>query len=229
MIVPNRPPSGFFVACLKELPDIPFLRNQNSESVFRLALERFSDVRRLVETFCDLCSAVAAALEVDLTDAGRVTLSSDLTAVTANRRIGGKLLAVSIAHSKIDWALEGCDAIVEILRVLTVRAESLKAFVSAAIHLVLVFLPIDQRLLADVLGLLVRFAEEGGGGLIVPAMESALIELSGRPSICFPRQCPFTAEFPSPYSPTGQIIVRSMGRVEKVRGIERLKDFLKGL
>jgi hypothetical protein len=225
MTVPNGQPSGFLLSCLKDLPDVPLVRRQNNESLYRLNLDRFEHLKQLVETFCDLCCTVANALDVDLGEPGKFSLSSDLAVVTANRRIGGRTLQIVIAKGKIDWQLDGCEGIADLLRTLTSSAESMNVFVPAAVHLVLVFLPIDHRLLSDVLGLLVRFATEKG--LVVPAMESALIENSGRPSICFPCQVPFTAEFPSPYNSSGQILIRLGGRVEKIRGIERIRDFWK--
>jgi hypothetical protein len=228
LILPLARPSGLLAACLKNLPDVPIVRRQNTELVFSFSLDRFPDVTRAVEAFCDLCDAVAGALDVDLADpGGRIALSSDMAVVTATRKIGGRTLQILIAHGTIDWALDGCDEVVASLRALTIHAESVHAFIRAAVRLVLVFLPVDHRLLTDVLGLLLRFGLEGGSGLVAPAMESALIENSGRPSMCFPCERPFTAEFPTPYATSGLIIVRVAGRVERVRGIERLRDYLK--
>jgi hypothetical protein len=198
-----------------------------TDFLFRVKLDKFARAKRLIETFSDLLSEVAEAFSVDLMG-GDVKLSPHSPTVTLRRKVGGHSVRAELSGVTLLWSIKKCEAIAVSLNALTAQAPCVSAVIPGIAHLILAFLPVEPRLVADVLSLLLRINAEFGFEIVGSAMESSRIKNTGRPSMCFQSDPPFTVEFPSPYASTGQLTVTRASGVEKLRGMGPILSLLRG-
>jgi hypothetical protein len=225
--VPSRRPSELLVCGLCEL-QIAFTPHRPGENyIFRLKLEQFARVRCVIEAFCELLECIAAAFAIDLAGP-EPELSNDRKKIVVKRKVGGTFLRATISGLAIQWTLDEGEKITASLNRLTSLAPSPVAVINGAAQIVLVFFPVAPRLVSDLLGLMLQIADEIGFDAVAPAMESAMIQNNGHPSVTFQADPPFTVEFPIPYSPTGLLIVSRGSSVERLRGIESILMLLTG-
>jgi hypothetical protein len=153
---------------------------------------------------------------------------ADLVNLTLQQRIGKWNVQMSMSMMKLVVDIQGCDGITEPLNLLSQKAMDVPAFVLAVIHLIQVFLPVEQRLLIEIVKFFAQIDGVVNAGGIYEAMRSARFENNETAAMDFDCNEGLIVAFPVPFGPSDLIEVRTASEMSHVQGIEGLLNRFRG-
>jgi hypothetical protein len=205
ILVPKVGLSAFLVSGFHEPPFLA--KKQGNWCVIQLPLEEIGGLRQVMESICDLISAIRAE-----------GFSEDVATLTFKKTIGAYRVEMSLPKGRVKCEVEGCDAINKHFDWLAQKALDLPRFVSSAVHLLDVGLSAEGNLLSETLKLLAGIAEDIGVERLCSGMASAVLENDGQLSMEFaPSE---SVRFRVPYGPDAPLEMDWSTNVERVRGID---------